>query len=265
MGVARRQAVAVIDLDHPAEVALEAGEGDDAAGRRGDRRAGARREVEPGVEGVRMGERIDAVAERRRQLGARDRQPRRQAHQARATARRRRSRPMRSAARPGRAARRSRRAATTSLRSGSSGPPAAPAGSACDLPLRPDGARGDAGASAFITPIRLPSCAASLSSRNRRAEIAPTCSSVNGSASGSGAAVADGIVPDRCIGEPVAERAARPEQGQRRDPCQGDQRPDRQGPHPRPAVRAGGNHHERHAHSFRPMRRALRRLAGRRA
>ena len=39
MGVARRQAVAVIDLDHPAEVALEAGEDDDAARRRGDRRA----------------------------------------------------------------------------------------------------------------------------------------------------------------------------------------------------------------------------------
>jgi hypothetical protein len=79
-----------------------------------------------------------------------------------------------------------------SLRSGSSGPPAAPAGSAAALLLRPEGTRADAGTSGFITPIRLPSCAASLSRRNRRAEIAPTCSKVKGSATGSGAADAEG-------------------------------------------------------------------------
>jgi hypothetical protein len=61
------------------------------------------------------------------------------------------------------------------------------------LRLSGAGARNAAGASAFITPIRLPSCAASLSRRNRRAEIAPTCSSANGSASGSGAADTEGI------------------------------------------------------------------------
>ena len=152
--VARRQAVAVIDLDHPAEVALEAGEGDDAAGRREDRRAGARREVEAGVEGVRVRERIDAVAERRRQLGARDRQARRQAHQGERLlgggARDRRDLLLDPAELGVERAERRRLAPRGQERAaGGAGRLGVPA---C---LAPDGARADAGASAFITPIRL--------------------------------------------------------------------------------------------------------------
>ena len=48
----------------------------------------------------------------------------------------------------------------------------------------------DQGFDDLDAPIRRLSCAASFSSRNRRAEMAPTCSSVNGSARGSGAGVA---------------------------------------------------------------------------
>ena len=123
-----------------------------------------------------------------------------------------------------------------------------------------------AGASAFITPIFLPSCAASLSRRNRRAEIAPTCSSVKGSASGSGAAAAAGKASAGGGARRASSRARRPNRA----------RPTRRtlslrsAAGPRGSAPATGCSRRWQSSRtpcplLRRMRRALRRLAGRRA
>src|SRR5688500_13225222 len=62
MPVARREPVAVVDLDHLAVAALPSGNGDAAVGGGARRIAGLAAEIDAGVHGRRADERIDAHA-----------------------------------------------------------------------------------------------------------------------------------------------------------------------------------------------------------